>query len=122
MNVLVVDDSVSMRQMLSIILKGAGHSVVEAVDGADGVKKLSADFDVIITDYNMPNMSGIEFIRAVRAGTINKSVPILMLTTESEMSKKLEGRDAGATAWITKPFSRDALLATIGKIAQKVTF
>ena len=59
MNVLVVDDSVSMRQMLSIILKGAGHSVVEAVDGADGVKKLSADFDVIITDYNMPNMSGI---------------------------------------------------------------
>lgn len=122
MKILIVDDSVSMRQMISIILTGAGHEVVEAVDGADGVTKVSADLDAIVTDYNMPNMGGIEFIRQVRGGSVNKAVPILMLTTESEASKKSEGRDAGATAWITKPFNRDSLLSTLDKITRNVSF
>ncbi len=122
MRVLVVDDSVSMRQMVSIILKSGGHEPVEAVDGADGAAKLDAAFDVVITDYNMPNMSGIELIRAIRAGTVHRSVPILMLTTESEMEKKMEGRDAGATAWITKPFNKEQLLSTLDKITRKVAF
>ena len=122
MKILIVDDSVSMRQMISIILSGAGHEVLEAVDGTDGMAKISDDLDAIITDYNMPNMGGIEFIRSVRAGAVNKSVPILMLTTESESSKKAEGREAGATAWITKPFNRDSLLKTLDKITRKVDF
>lgn len=122
MKILVVDDSVSMRQMISIILTGAGHEVVEAVDGNDGLTKLSEDLSAVITDYNMPNMGGIEFIRSVRGGNVNKSVPILMLTTESEAAKKAEGREAGATAWITKPFNRDSLLSTIDKITRSVSF
>lgn len=108
--------------MVSIILKSGGHEPVEAVDGADGAAKLDAAFDVVITDYNMPNMSGIELIRAIRAGTVHRSVPILMLTTESEMEKKMEGRDAGATAWITKPFNKEQLLSTLDKITRKVAF
>lgn len=122
MKILVVDDSVSMRQMISIILSGAGHAVVEAVDGADGLTKMTEDVDAIVTDYNMPNMGGIEFIRNVRGGSIHKTVPILMLTTESEASKKSEGREAGATAWITKPFNRDSLLTTLDKITRSVEF
>tara|TARA_B100000614_G_scaffold203051_1_gene184602 strand:- start:1503 stop:1871 length:369 start_codon:yes stop_codon:yes gene_type:complete len=122
MKILVVDDSVSMRQMLSIILKGAGHTVVEAPDGAVGLAQFDESIDVMVTDYNMPNMGGIELIKAVRAGTVNRQVPILMLTTESDASKKTEGRDAGATAWITKPFNRDSLLATLDKITRTVDF
>ena len=122
MKVLVLDDSVSMRQMLSIILKGAGHEVVEAADGADGLRKTDATVDVVITDYNMPNVGGIEYINGVRGGAANRDVPILMLTTESDTAKKTEGREAGATAWITKPFNREALLATLQKITRAVDF
>ena len=122
MKVLVVEDSVSMRQMVRLILTGDGHTVVEAVDGSDGLKKMSDDIDMIITDYNMPNMGGIDFIRSVRDGTLNPRVPILMLTTESAAQKKNEGREAGATAWITKPFNRDLLLATVSKITRTVEF
>ncbi len=120
--ILIVDDSVSMRQMTNMILSGAGYEVVQAVDGKDGVAKMSADIKVVITDYNMPNMNGIEFIRAVRSGTVNKSVPILMVTTESEDSKKQEGKNAGATGWITKPFDKDTLLQTIHKVANPLAF
>ncbi|MFP4151824.1 MAG: response regulator [Alkalispirochaeta sp.] len=122
MKILIVDDSVSMRQMISIILTGAGHEVTEAVDGSDGLHKLNEEIDAVVTDYNMPNMGGIEFIRNVRGGTVNKKVPILMLTTESEASKKTEGREAGATAWITKPFNRESLLTTLDKITRSVSF
>jgi two-component system chemotaxis response regulator CheY len=122
MKILIIDDSVSMRQMVSIILTGAGHEVTEAVDGADGVSKMSEEFDAVITDYNMPNMGGIEVIRKIRGGSINRNVPILMLTTESESAKKSEGREAGATAWITKPFNRESLLATLDKITKTVEF
>ena len=122
MKVLVVEDSVSMRQMVRLILTSEGHIVVEAVDGSDGLNKVHADVDLIITDYNMPNVGGVEFIRGVRNGTLNPRVPILMLTTESTAQKKNEGREAGATAWITKPFNRDLLLATISRITRTVEF
>jgi len=120
--ILIVDDSVSMRQMTNMILGGAGYEVVQAVDGKDGLAKMSADIKVVISDYNMPNMNGIEFIKAVRSGTVNKSVPILMVTTESEDSKKQEGKSAGATGWITKPFDKDTLLQTIKKVAGSLDF
>jgi two-component system chemotaxis response regulator CheY len=111
-----------MRQMLSIILKGAGHEVVEAPDGHVGLSSFDTSFDVVITDYNMPNMGGIELIQSIRSGSEHRQVPILMLTTESDVSKKSEGREAGATAWITKPFNRDSLLGTIEKITRTVEF
>lgn len=119
---LIVDDSVSMRQMETIILKQAGYEVVEASDGREALEQLTADVSVVVTDFNMPNMNGVEFIRAVREGSVNKSVPILMLTTESEDDKKQQGKEAGATAWLTKPFEQDQLLKAIRKIAGSVDF
>ncbi|MFP4374615.1 MAG: response regulator [Spirochaetaceae bacterium] len=120
--VLFVDDSVSMRQMTSLILSGAGYEVVQAAHGTEALEKLSPDVDLVITDFNMPGMNGVEFIRAVRGGEVARSVPILMLTTESEEAKKQEGREAGATAWMTKPFDREGLLATVKKITDSVDF
>jgi two-component system chemotaxis response regulator CheY len=120
--ILVTDDSVSMRQMTSIILKQAGYEVIEAVDGTDALEKLNEDIKVLITDYNMPNMNGIELIKAVRSGSVNKSIPILMVTTESEDAKKQEGKQAGATGWITKPFDKETLVGTLKKIADTVEF
>ncbi|MFP4011985.1 MAG: response regulator [Spirochaetaceae bacterium] len=120
--VLFVDDSVSMRQMASLILGGAGYEVVQAANGTEGLEKLHPDLDLVITDFNMPGMNGVEFIRAVRGGAVARSVPILMLTTESEEAKKQEGREAGATAWMTKPFDREGLLATVKKITDSVDF
>lgn len=120
--ILIVDDSVSMRQMTSIILKNAGYTVEQAADGEEGLSKVTDDTSLIITDYNMPGMNGIELIKKIRAGSTNKAVPILMLTTESEESKKNEGKDAGATGWLTKPFDKEKLLATIRKIMGSVSF
>lgn len=122
MKILIVDDSVSMRQMIAIILRGAGHEIVDAPDGTAGLAAFDASFDAVITDYNMPNMGGIELIKAIREGDQNKQVPILMLTTESDTAKKNEGRLAGATAWITKPFNRDSLLTTLDKMTRTVDF
>ncbi len=120
--VLIVDDSVSMRQMETLILKAGGYQVVEAANGKEGVEKLTEDITVVITDYNMPEMNGIEFIEAVRAGSVNKSVPILIVTTESEAEKKQEGKRAGATGWLTKPFEQDQLLRAIKKVASPSDF
>ncbi len=120
--ILIVDDSVSMRQMTSMILKSGGYEVLEAAGGDEALKQFSNDVKVVITDYNMPGMNGVELIRTIRSGATNKSVPILMLTTESEEAKKNEGRDAGATAWITKPFEKETLLKTIKKISGEVSF
>ncbi len=122
MNILIVDDSISMRQMIRIILSGAGHDVTDAIDGSDGLAKFNETFDVVVTDFNMPQMGGVDLIKAIRSGEVNRTVPILMLTTESEAEKKALGRDAGATAWITKPFSKESLLATIDKISRSVAF
>ncbi len=117
--ILTVDDSVSMRQMITFTLKGAGYDVVEAVDGNDAVARLSAGpsrIHMIITDLNMPNMDGIELIRYVRANSTYRFIPIVMLTTESQEAKKQEARSAGATGWITKPFRSDQLLAVVKKV------
>jgi two-component system, chemotaxis family, chemotaxis protein CheY len=115
--ILTVDDSASMRQMVSFTLKGAGFSVVEAVDGMDALAKAkSGKVDLVLTDVNMPRMDGISLIKALRVLPGYKFTPILMLTTESGADKKTEGKSAGATGWIVKPFNPDQLLATIKKV------
>lgn len=114
--IMTVDDSASVRQMVSMTLKGAGYEVIEAKDGKDGLAKLTPAVKMIITDLNMPNMDGIEFIKQVRSKPASKFIPIVMLTTESQAGKKQEGKSAGATGWIVKPFSTEQLLAVVGKL------
>ncbi len=115
--IMTVDDSASVRQMVSFTLKQAGYEVVEAEDGQDALDKLDASpVDMLITDLNMPKIDGIELIRQVRAKPESRFMPIIMLTTESQDSKKKEGRAAGATGWIVKPFKPEQLLAVIKKV------
>ncbi len=115
--VLVVDDSSAIRQSIKFVLEQNGYSVVEAGDGKDGLEKLEAkDIHLIISDVNMPNMDGIEFTRQVRANGLYKFTPIIILTTESQGSKMEEGKAAGATGWIVKPFDSDKLMGVINKI------
>lgn len=115
---LIVDDSRTMRQMVAFTLTNAGFTVIEAEDGKDAVNKVSAGtkLDIIVTDLNMPEMDGITLIKELRRLTAYKFTPILMLTTESAMDKKKEGKEAGATGWIVKPFNPDVLLKTIAKV------
>jgi len=116
-NILAVDDSASMRQMVSFTLKGAGYTVVEAVDGVDALNKAKTQkFDCVVTDVNMPNKDGITLIKDLRALPDFKFILMLMLTTESGMDKKQAGKAAGATGWIVKPFNPDQLLKTIKKV------
>ena len=115
--VLVVDDSVTIRQMVTYTLKQAGFGVVEASDGQDALERLgNARVDLVITDLNMPRMDGITMIRQLRGRAVSKYTPVVMLTTESQDSKRQEGRSAGATAWMVKPFHPDKLLAVIAKV------
>ena len=115
--ILAVDDSASMRQMVTFTLKSAGFDVTDAVDGVDALGKAkTAKFDLVLTDVNMPNMDGISLIKELRVLPNYKFTPILMLTTESGTDKKMEGKSAGATGWIVKPFNPDQLLATIKKV------
>ncbi|MBI5855946.1 MAG: response regulator [Nitrospirae bacterium] len=116
--ILVVDDSATMRQMVSFTLTSAGFEVVEAGDGQEAVGKLNAGAkpNLVITDLNMPKMDGITFIKAVRAMPTFKFTPVLMLTTESDESKKKEGQAAGATGWIVKPFNPEQMLKVIAKV------
>jgi two-component system chemotaxis response regulator CheY len=117
--ILSVDDSSSIRQMVTFTLRKAGYEVAEAVDGKDGLTKVSgAKFDLIITDLNMPNMDGIEMITAVRKVAGYSFTPILMLTTESQAEKKDAGRKAGATGWIVKPFNAEQLVAVVQKLVK----
>lgn len=119
---LIVDDSTSMRQMVAFALEESGFEVVEGADGQqalDELDRLEAEgtpLDVIVTDLNMPVLDGLEFIREVRRRAPWRFVPILMLTTESQSVKKAEGREAGATGWIVKPFDPDTLLAAIDRV------
>ncbi len=116
-NILAVDDSASMRQMVAFTLKGAGHTVTEAVDGQaalDAAKTVK--FDLVLSDINMPRMDGISLTKELRRLPGYKFTPILMLTTEAGMSKKQEGKAVGATGWIVKPFNPEQLLATIKKV------
>lgn len=115
--ILAADDSASMRQMVGFTLKGAGHEVVEAVDGVDALNRAKNEsFDLVLSDVNMPNMDGIELVKNLRTLPNYKFTPILMLTTESGTDKKTEGKQAGATGWIVKPFNPDQLLTVIKKV------
>jgi len=116
-SILAVDDSASMRQMVSFTLKGAGYDVIEAVDGVDALNKAKGkSVNMVLTDVNMPNMDGITLIRELRKLPNYKFTPMLMLTTESAGDKKAEGKSAGATGWLVKPFNPDQLLNTIKKV------
>lgn len=113
---LIVDDSASIRQLVTFTLKNAGYDVVTAVSGEKAMASLTGTkVDAVITDLNMPEMDGIELIRKVRAITEYKFVPIIMLTTEAQEDKKREGKEAGASGWIVKPFSPEQLLNVIRK-------
>jgi two-component system chemotaxis response regulator CheY len=114
--ILTVDDSASVRQMVRFTLSGAGYSVIEAIDGKDALAKLASPVNLVITDLNMPNLDGIGLIRSVRANPVCKGLPIIMLTTESQESRKQEGRAAGATGWIVKPFTTQQILAVVKKV------
>jgi two-component system chemotaxis response regulator CheY len=115
--VLTVDDSKTMRDMVVFTLKNAGYETLEAADGKLALEALvGKSVDVIITDLNMPNMNGFDLIRALRADTKYKFVPILMLTTEGDSAKKQEGKEAGATGWIVKPFNPEKLVEVVKKV------
>ena len=115
--VLAVDDSATIRTSISFVLKQAGYEVVEAIDGVDGLDKAKADkFNLVITDINMPNMDGIEMIKHLRGTEGYKFIPIIALTTENQDTKMQEGKAAGATGWIVKPFTSEKLLAIVKKI------
>ena len=117
--IMTVDDSASLRQMVSLVLRGGGYEVVEAADGLDALSKLNGqDLDLFLSDINMPKMDGIELTRKLRAMPQYKFVPIVLLTTESHPEKKQEGKSAGATAWIVKPFNPDQLLAVVKKVVR----
>jgi two-component system chemotaxis response regulator CheY len=114
---MAVDDSASLRQMVSVVLRGGGYQVIESVDGLDALSKLKGqELHLFLTDVNMPKMDGFEFTRKVRAMPQYKFVPIVLLTTESTAEKKQQGKAAGATAWIVKPFNPDQLLAVVKKV------
>jgi two-component system chemotaxis response regulator CheY len=117
--ILIVDDSVMVRQMVSFTLQEAGFEVVVAENGQDALNKLGGNaVDLIVTDLNMPVMDGITFIANARAVATAKYIPILMLTTESQPEMKQKGKAAGATGWIVKPFDPPKLLAVIAKVLQ----
>jgi two-component system, chemotaxis family, chemotaxis protein CheY len=119
-SILAVDDSASIRQTVKIALGSAGHTVVEAVNGADGLSKAgAAAYDLVITDLNMPIMDGMVMIRELRRKSNYAGVPILFLTTESDASVKSQAKAAGATGWITKPFAADQLAKIVSKVLAK---
>jgi len=116
-SILAVDDSVSMRQMVSYTLKSAGFEVVEAVDGEDAFEKArQRHFDLVLTDQNMPRLDGIGLTRRLRETERYAAIPILILTTESSDQMKQAGRAAGATGWLVKPFDPVRLIEVIHKV------
>lgn len=115
--IMVVDDSISIRQIVGIALKQAGYDVIEGCDGKDALAKLTGQkVNLIISDVNMPNMDGITFVRELKTRPAYKFTPVLMLTTESQEEKKEQGKAAGARAWMVKPFKPEALLAAVQKL------
>ncbi len=115
--ILLVDDSNSIRESVSFFLEESGFSIIKAIDGSNGLEKLeNSTPDMIITDLHMPNMNGIELIREVRKNEKFKRLPILLLTTETLKEKKLEAKNAGATAWLNKPFDKKKLMKVINKL------
>lgn len=115
--ILIVDDSVSMRQAVSISLKGAGYDVIEGTDGRDALSKLKGQkVHLIISDVNMPNMDGITFVTEVKKLPAYKFTPVIMLTTEAGEAKKAAGQAAGAKAWVVKPFRPEQMLNAVSKL------
>ena len=115
--ILAVDDSASMRTMVHFTLSGAGSAVVQAVDGVEALEYARGHaVDIVLTDVNMPRMDGISLVKELRALPTYRFTPMLVLTTESSQEKKLEGKQAGATGWIVKPFNPEQLLATIARV------
>lgn len=115
--ILIVDDSKTMRDMVSYTLKGAGFDVTEAADGVLAMQEVGdKQFDVVVTDLNMPNLDGFGLIEQLRANARYKYTPILMLTTESDTQKKERGKAAGATGWIVKPFNPEKLVQVVSKV------
>jgi len=115
--ILAVDDSASMRQMVSFTLSGAGYDVTDACDGQQALNiAKQQQFDIVVSDVNMPVMDGITLIRELRKLPQYRTTPLLMLTTESSGNKKMEGKQAGATGWIVKPFNPEQLLKTIQRV------
>lgn len=115
--ILVVDDSASVRQVVSIALRGAGYNVITGVDGVDALAKLDGQrVHLIISDVNMPNMDGITFVGEAKKKPAYKFTPVIMLTTESQEEKKRLAQAAGAKAWVTKPFQPPQMLAAVSKL------
>jgi two-component system chemotaxis response regulator CheY len=118
-SILIVDDSASMRQLVSFALEDAGYNVTQAVDGEDAISKaVQSRAEMVITDLNMPNIDGIELIRKLREKNEYRFTPIVMLTTESQETKKQEGRQAGASGWIVKPFTPEQLIGVVKKFVK----
>ena len=117
--VLIVDDSASMRQLVAFALQDAGYDVISAVDGMDAMAKSGgAKISMVVTDLNMPQMDGLELIRQLRTKPAYRFTPIVMLTTESQESKKQEGKKAGASGWIVKPFTPEQLIGVVKKFVK----
>lgn len=115
--IMIVDDSLSFRQVVALSLKGAGYDVLEGADGKDALGKLKGQkIHLIISDVNMPNMDGISFLKEVKRHPSYKFTPVIMLTTEAQEAKKKEGQLAGARAWLVKPFKPDLLLSAVEKL------
>jgi two-component system chemotaxis response regulator CheY len=115
--IMIVDDSASLRQVVSIALKGAGYDVIEGCDGRDALSKLTGQkVNLIVSDVNMPNMDGITLVQEVKKLPVYRFTPIIMLTTESGDDKKSAGKTAGAKAWMVKPFRPDELLMAVSKL------
>jgi len=115
--ILVVDDSSSLRQMVAFTLRGVGHDVIEACDGAQALSFAETEpFDLVVSDLNMPVMDGVELTRSLRSKSDFEYTPIIMLTTETSTDLRREAKDAGATGWLVKPFNPDKLMATVQRV------
>lgn len=115
--IMIIDDSATLRQVVVVTLKKAGYDVIEASDGKDALNKLTGQkINLIICDVNMPNMDGITFLKEIKTKPNYKFTPVIMLTTESQEAKKMEGKAAGAKAWVVKPFKPEQMLSAIEKL------
>ncbi len=116
-SILIVDDSATLRQTVAIALRGGGYTVTEACDGKDAITKLDGSkYNLIISDLNMPNMDGLSFVQAAKQMPAYKFTPVIMLTTETDESKKQAGKAAGVRAWVVKPFQPPMLLDAVAKL------
>lgn len=116
-SILTVDDSPSMRDMVRVALTQAGYQVTQATDGQEALEiARRASFDLVLSDVSMPHMDGIALVRALRSESAYRHTPILLLTTESTVERKREGKDAGATGWIVKPFDPERLVTTLQRV------